>query len=308
VELFTRSGHNPLLTAADWPYPVNTVLNPAAAQVGDDTVLLCRVEDRRGISHLTVARSADGQTGWRVDPQPLIGPEPEGSRWGVEDPRLTRVDGIDGWLVTYTAYGPQGPSVALARTSDFRSVQQFGVIMPPADKNGALLPQRIDNQYVLLHRPTSPGSGRADIWLSRSADLRAWTTPQRVLAARPGAWWDNVRIGVGPPPLWTPQGWLMLYHGIKHMAGGLVYRMGAALLDLRQPERVLRRGDDWLLGPAAPYERVGDAPNVVFPTGLLYDEGQDRLRLYYGAADTCVALATASYPQLLSYLLACPAP
>ena len=308
MELFTRSRHNPLLTAADWPYPVNTVLNPAAAQVGDDTVLLCRVEDRRGISHLTVARSADGQTGWRVDPRPLIGPDTDGSRWGVEDPRLTRVDDLDGWLVTYTAYGPQGPSVALARTDDFRSVEQFGVIMPPADKNGALLPQRIDGQYVLLHRPMPPGSGRAEIWLSRSPDLRAWNTPQRVLAARPGAWWDNVRIGVGPPPLWTPQGWLMLYHGIKRMAGGSVYRMGAALLDLRTPERVLRRGDEWLLGPATPYERVGDAPNVVFPTGLLYDEGQDRLRVYYGAADTCVALATASYPQLLSYLLACPAP
>lgn len=309
-ELFTRSRHNPLLTAADWPYQVNAVLNPAAAVVDGETVLVCRVEDRRGISHLAVARSGDGETGWQVDKQPLVtaGEHGDSSRWGVEDPRATWVPELAAWLLTYTAYGPEGPCVALATTDDFRGVAQLGVVLPPEDKNAVLLPHRIGGEYALFHRPMSSVPGRADVWLSRSADLRSWTGPRLVLAARPGAWWDNVRIGMGPPPLWTPYGWLAVYHGIKQMAGGLVYRAGAVLLDLEAPERVLRRTDDWLLGPAAPYERTGDAPNVVFPTGLLHDPAHDRLRLYYGAADTCVALATAPYGQLLEYVLACPAP
>jgi predicted GH43/DUF377 family glycosyl hydrolase len=146
------------------------------------------------------------------------------------------------------------------------------------------------------------------VWLSRSLDLRSWTTPQLVLGARPGPWWDNVRIGMGPPPLWTPEGWLGIYHGIKEQAQSLVYRAGVVLLDLEHPARVLHRGEDWVLAPVAPYERTGDAPNVVFPTGLVHDPDRDLLRLYYGAADTCVALATASYSELLEYVLSCPTP
>lgn len=307
--LFARSPANPVLTADDWPYPVNSVFNPGAAVVAGQTVLLCRVEDRRGISHLSVARSADGATGWQVDKQPLVSPEDhgDGSRWGVEDPRVTRLDELDSWLVTYTVYGPAGPGVALATTRDFRTVERMGVVLPPADKNAALLPRLVDGQFVMFHRPMSRPDRRADVWLSRSADLRSWSPPQLVLAARPGGWWDNVRIGMGPPPLWTPHGWLALYHGIKEVAAGLVYRVGVVLLDLAQPERVLRRGTDWVFAPNARYERVGDAPNVVFPTGLLHDPERDQLRLYYGAADSCVALATASYSGLLEYALSCPA-
>lgn len=304
--LFTRSRHNPLLSIEDWPYPAGSVFNPAATTVDGDTVLLCRVEDRRGISHLTVARSRDGRTGWRVEPVPLLGPDAHHARWGVEDPRVTRLS--DHWVVSYTAYGPDGPAVALAATADFRTVEPLGVVRPPPDKNAALLPQLVDGQYVLLHRPMSTETGRSDVWLSRSVDLRAWSPPQLVFAARPGGWWDSVRIGIGPPPLWTPHGWLALYHGIKQMAGGLVYRVGVVLLDAADPAQVRHRGDEWLLAPQAPYERTGEAPNVVFPTGWIHDVEQDQLRVYYGAADTCVALATCSYSALVDYALSCPEP
>jgi predicted GH43/DUF377 family glycosyl hydrolase len=300
-----------LLTAADWPYPVNAVFNPGAALVDGETVLLCRVEDRRGISHLTVARSSDGVTGWRVDPTPLIAPDQHGyaSQFGVEDPRITRVDELGGWLIAYTAYGPAGPCVALAVTADFRTVEYIGVTMPPEDKNAALLPYHIDGQFALFHRPTSPISGRADVWLSRSVDLRSWTTPEPVFGARQGPWWDSVRVGMGPPPLPTPHGWLGIYHGVKQMAtGGAVYRVGLVLLDTDHPVRVLRRADPWVFGPTAAYERVGDAPNVVFPTGLVHDPEHDLIRMYYGAADTSVGLATASYADVLAYALTCPAP
>jgi len=309
-ELFRRSAANPLLAAKEWPYPVNTVFNPGAALVDGETVLLCRVEDRRGISHLTVARSPDGLTGWRVDTEPLIVDDPEcrTSCWGVEDPRITRVDELGGWLISYTAYGPEGPCVALARTEDFRRVEKLGVVMPPEDKNASLLPRRIDGHFVLLHRPVSSTSHRADVWLSRSTDLRSWTTPEPVFGARPGPWWDAVRVGMGPPPIETEHGWLGVYHGVKQMVNGAIYRVGLVLLDLEQPSRVLRRTDSWVLGPAAPYEMAGDVPNVVFPTGLLHDPETDELRLYYGAADTCVAVAVADRSEVLDYLLSCPEP
>jgi len=310
-ELLVRSPDNPLLCAADWPYPVNAVFNPGAALVDGQTVLLCRVEDRRGLSHLTVARSTDGVTGWRIEPKPLITPDVYGeiSRFGVEDPRITRMDQLGAWLIVYTAYGPAGPCVALAVTEDFRSVEHIGVAMPPEDKNAALLSRPIDGRFVLFHRPTSPMSGRADVWLSRSVDLRSWTAPEPVLAARPGAWWDSVRVGLGPPPLETPHGWLAVYHGVKQMAtGAAVYRAGLVLLDRDDPVRVLRRTDDWLLAPETGYERVGDAPNVVFPTGIVHDPRDDLVRVYYGAADTFVGLATAPYPDLLEFVLACPVP
>lgn len=310
VVLFHRSAANPLLTAAHWPYPVTAVFNPGAAVVDGQTVLLCRVEDRRGLSHLSVARSADGETGWRIDPKPLIESDAPGtaSQWGVENPRVTWVEEMGRWLITYTACGPRGPCVALAATTDFAQVDHIGVALPPDDKNGALLSRHINGQFVLLHRPRSPMTGRADVWLSRSVDLRSWTTPQLVFAARDGTWWDSVRVGMGPPPLATPHGWLGIYHGVKHMPTSTVYRAGLVLLDLEDPTRVLRRSDDWIMSPEAPYERVGNGPNVVFPTGLIHDADRDRLRLYYGAGDSVVAMASASYSEVMDHLLSCPVP
>jgi len=213
----TRHPANPVLTATDWPYPVNSVFNPGAALVDGETVLLCRVEDRRGMSHLTVARSADGIGGWRIDTEPLIvgNPADDTERWGVEDPRITRVEELGGWLIAYTAVGSAGPCVALSVTQDFRTAERVGVVMPPEDKNAAMLSRHVGGEYVLFHRPVSRTSGRADVWLSRSHDLRSWTSPEPVLAARPGVWWDSARVGMGPPPLETPHGWLGFYHGVN---------------------------------------------------------------------------------------------
>jgi predicted GH43/DUF377 family glycosyl hydrolase len=307
-ELFVRHAANPLLTARHWPYRISSVYNPGAALVDGQTVLLCRAEDRRGISHLAVARSDDGIGEWRIDKEPLISGDLNDAtaRWGVEDPRITRIDEMGVWLIAYTTVGPAGPAVALSITQDFRTTERIGIVMPPEDKDAALLPRHVDGQFVLFHRPVSAQSGRADIWLSRSHDLRAWTSPEPVLAARPGVWWDSARVGIGPPPLETPHGWLVLYHGAKWIVDSLVYRMGLALLDRNNPAVVLRRSDEWLLAPEADYETAGSAPNVVFPTGLVHDPATDQLRLYYGAADRCVALATANLSDVLSYALTCP--
>lgn len=305
-ELFRRFAGNPILQACDWPCPVNVVFNPAAARVGDETVLIARVETLSGVSHLSVARSANGADGWSIDATPLLTPAPgvESEQWGFEDARVVRIDELDSWLITCTAYGPGGPAVYMATTNDFTSVVRRGIIMPPDDKNAAFLPFRIDGNWVLFHRPTAPfvTHQRGGIWLSRSPDMVNWSAPEVVLEPRRGSWWDALRIGIGPPPLWTERGWLLIYHGVKETISGGIYRVGLALLDLDDPAHVLQRSDRWIFGPEAAYERVGDVPNVVFPCGLVHDEASGELRLYYGAADTSIGLATASLEEVLAAL------
>lgn len=305
--LFRRFAGNPILAPNRWPYPINAVMNAGAAMLGDETVLLCRVEDRRGISHLTVARSRDGLSNWIVDDGPLMAPDPDRPEesWGVEDPRLTRVDELDAWVITYTAFGPGGPAISLATTRDFRSVERLGVVRAPEDKNGALLARRVGGEFILFHRPVTVIGARADVWLSRSADLHSWSSPVPVLGARPGGWWDSARIGMGPPPIETPAGWLVIYHGVRQTVAGALYRAGLALLDLDDPAKVVRRCSDWVLGPSEAYELTGDVPGVVFPCGVVHDPTTDELRLYYGAADTCVAMASASLSDVLGYVQEC---
>ncbi len=277
-EMFTRSPANPLLTADQWPYPAAAVFNPAAVVVDGETVLLCRVQDHRGISHLTVARSPDGTSRWRIDPRPLIAADtPDRAHCvGAQDPRITRVDELGVWLIAYTVYGPEGASVALAVTEDFRAVEHVGTAMSPEDGNAAVLPRRVGGQFILLHRPVSALTRRADVWLSRSVDLRSWSAPEAVLIARPPGWWDSARVGIGAPPLETEHGWLCVYHGVHRLDDGPLYRVGLALLDLDNPARVLRRGEGWVFGPAASYERTGNRANVVFPTGLVHDAASER--------------------------------
>jgi predicted GH43/DUF377 family glycosyl hydrolase len=309
-ELFERHSGNPILTAEDWPYPVNVVFNPAAARLDGETVLVARVEDLTGISHLSVARSSNGLDGWVVDAVPLLAPEADvaSEQWGFEDPRVVWIAELERWVITCTSYGPAGPAVYLATTVDFRTIERYGIVRQPEDKNAALLPYRIDGRWVMLHRPkTEYGGARGEILLSRSEDLLSWSAPEQVMQPRAGAWWDSGRIGIGPPPLRTEHGWLLVYHGVKQTVTGDLYRVGLALLDLDEPTRVLHRLPEWILGPLAAYERVGDVPNVVFPCGLVHDAVTGEVRLYYGAADSCICLATAQLSELLDAVLAAPA-
>jgi predicted GH43/DUF377 family glycosyl hydrolase len=306
---FTRATHNPILRAGDWPYPVNSVFNAGAVLVDRETLLLVRVEDKRGISHLTVARSSDGATNWRIDPEPTFCPHPAEhpeENWGVEDPRITWVPSLGEWYITYTAFSSVGPLVALARTRDFGSFERFGPILAPENKDAALFPRTFNDRWLLLHRPVAAGWGSAHIWLSASPDLKHWGGHRVVMEARGGPLWDSRKIGLNCPPLETREGWLILYHGVKRNPSGVIYRLGVALLDLEKPWIVRRRGDVPIFAPEAPYEILGDVERVVFPCGwtLVGDE----IRLYYGAADLCVALATVSLAELLSYVLSCPEP
>jgi len=303
-ELFRRYSHNPILSAADWPYPVNSVFNPGAVRLPDGTtLLLCRVEDRRGHSHLCAARSINGIDGWQIDPQPTLLPDPEHfpeELWGIEDPRITYLPELGKFAVVYTAYSHGGPGVSLALTEDFRCFERYGMIMPPEDKDAALLPHRIGNYWALIHRPIS--SLGAHMWISYSPDLRHWGGHKLMLEARRGAWWDANKIGLSSPPIQTEQGWLVIYHGVRQTAAGAIYRLGLALFDLHNPERCLKRSDNWIFGPEEPYERRGDVDNVVFPCGYTLGLDGDTIYLYYGAADTSVALAIGSVRALLDWL------
>ena len=308
--LFDRNALNPILTVDHLPYAANSVFNPGAAQVDGETLLLVRVEDLRGISRLHVVRSRDGVSDWRFDPTPLLAPDPERHPeeiWGCEDPRLTWLPELGAWAICYTAYSERGPLVSFATTTDFRTVTRLGPVMPPEDKDAALLPRRFADRWVMIHRPT-PLRGGAHMWISYSPDLRHWGDHHLLLEARDGAWWDAGKIGLGPPPLETADGWLVLYHGVHVTAGGPIYRLGFALLDLAEPWVVLRRSDEWAFGPHEPYELDGDVAHVVFPCGWIIDEARDELRLYYGAADTRIGLATARLGEVLDYVGSCPRP
>lgn len=302
--LLHRNPGNPILTAKHWPYPAHTVFNAGATLLADGTtLLLCRVEDRRGHSHLCAARSANGVDGWIIDEEPTLRPDPARfpeELWGIEDPRITFVPELGRYAIAYTAYGRDGPGVALALTEDFRRFERFGLVMQPDDKDAALLPRRIGNAFALVHRPIHDLG--AHVWISYSPDLRNWGGHKLMLAARKGAWWDANKVGLSPPLIETPAGWLMLYHGVRQTAGGCLYRLGLALFALDEPEHCLARGDSWVFGPEAPYERVGDVGNVTFPCGTTVGADGDTIRVYYGAADTSIALATGSIRALLRWL------
>jgi predicted GH43/DUF377 family glycosyl hydrolase len=283
---------------------VNSVFNAGATLLADGTtLLLCRVEDRRGLSHLCAARSGNGVDGWEIDREPTLVPDPEKfpeELWGIEDPRITFLPALRKYAVVYTAYTRDGPGVALALTADFHAFERFGVIMSPEDKDAALLPRQIDGRWALVHRPVS--APRAHMWMSYSPDLKHWGGHTMIMEARKGSWWDANKIGLSSPPIETPDGWLVIYHGVKQSCAGCMYRLGLALFDLNKPDVLLKRSREWVFAPETPYEQRGDVANVVFPCGHTIGQDGDAVNIYYGAADTSIGLATTSISAMLAWL------
>jgi beta-1,4-mannooligosaccharide/beta-1,4-mannosyl-N-acetylglucosamine phosphorylase len=303
--LFKKFEGNPVITPEDWPYPANAVFNPAAAKLNAETLLLVRVEDMRGFSHLTVARSTNGFTDWHIDPQPTLEADQSSreERWGLEDPRIVWLEEQKQFAVTYVSFSEGGPVVSLAITKNFRTFARLGALLPPEDKDACLFPCRFNGRFALIHRPIV--RGEAHIWLSFSPDLKHWGDHQLLIRTR-AAYWDCHRVGLACQPIETPLGWLIFYHGVRSTTAGQIYRVGLALLDLNAPWKVLRRSDEWVLGPEAYYERVGDVSGVVFPSGAVVHKETNQLNLYYGAADCTIAIATANLSDCLDYIMSCP--
>jgi len=302
--LFRRYEGNPILTTHDWPYAVNAVFNAGAINVDNETLLLVRCEDMRGFSHLTVARSADGLTNWKIDSAPTMEADHDSreERWGLEDPRLIWLEEQKQFAITYVSFSEGGPVVSLAITKNFKTFARLGALLPPEDKDACLLPRRFKGRFALIHRPIV--RGEAHMWISFSPDLKHWGD-HRVLIMTRSAYWDCHRVGLGCQPIETEAGWLIFYHGVRITAAGAIYRVGLALLDLHEPWKVLKRSDEWVLGPQTFYERVGDVGDVVFPTGVVVTPANE-LRLYYGAADCTVAVAMANLSDVLDFVSTCP--
>ena len=299
-----RSSGNPIITRDQIPR-ANSIFNSAVVPFDGAFAGVFRVDDTRRTMNLRTGRSADGIR-WDIAPEPIVF-EPEDARTReiqqpfehAYDPRVTWLE--DRFYVTW-CNGYHGPTIGLGYTRDFETFVQRENAFLPFNRNGVLFPRRIGGRYAMLSRPSDGGhTPFGDIFYSESPDLVHWGRHRHVLAPVPLTW-QATKVGAGPTPLETEQGWLLLYHGVLTSCNGFVYSVGAALLDLDEPWRVEARTADYLLAPQTSYERVGDVPNVVFPAAALVDRAADRLTLYYCAADTVVCLAHGYLPEILAVL------
>jgi predicted GH43/DUF377 family glycosyl hydrolase len=292
-----RWKRNPIITLYDMPYRCNTVFNGSPIRLDGQYLMLLRVEGQQGYSFFALARSTDGLH-FEVDKEPWVLPAESGpfqiwEEHGIEDPRITWID--DTYYIMYTAVGRYGYRIALARTDDFEKFERIALISEPGNKDGVLFPEKIDGLYCRLDRPI--GNGVGSIWVSYSKDLLNWGRGDMCFTPR-ARYWDSYRIGASAPPIRTDRGWLEIYHGVKMTSAGPIYRIGTAMLDLRDPTRVIGRCLAPVLSPREEYERVGDVGNVVFACGAIV-ETDGEVKVYYGGADTAICVATCSLEELI---------
>jgi len=245
------------------------------------------------ISHLRLARSRDGIR-FRIADTPALGPANEYETFGIEDPRITSIDGM--FYIDYVGVSPLGVTTCLASTRDFQTFERHGVIFHPDNKDVVIFPARVAGRYYALHRPHSSLFVRNDVWLAESPDLLGWGDHRHLLGTRDGRW-DELRIGAGAVPVRIDEGWLEVYHGADRNNR---YCLGAVLLDAEHPWKVLARSDRPLFEPQTDYERAGFFGNAVFTCGLLLED--KRLKLYYGAADTSLCYAEIPLPDVYKNL------
>jgi beta-1,4-mannooligosaccharide/beta-1,4-mannosyl-N-acetylglucosamine phosphorylase len=297
-----RSSRNPIVTRADHPC-ANSIFNSAVVRFGDGFAGVFRVDDTRRTMNIHAGRSADG-IDWEIEPDPIVFtpedarvPEIQDRFVHAYDPRLTELEGR--YYLTWCS-GYHGPTIAVGSTQDFQTFHQLENALLPFNRNGVLFPRRIGGRYAMLSRPSDGGhTPFGDVFYSESPDLVHWGRHRHVLAPVPWTW-QATKVGAGPPPIETGEGWLVLYHGVLTSCNGFVYSLGAALLDLEEPWQVVARGSRYLLAPDEPYERVGDVPNVIFPCAALVED--DRLTVYYGGADTVVCLAHGHLSDVLEFV------
>jgi predicted GH43/DUF377 family glycosyl hydrolase len=245
------------------------------------------------ISHLRLARSKDG-VNFEIDDAPAIFPANDYETFGIEDPRISLIDGT--YYISYVAVSPFGVTTCLISTRDFIFFQRHGVIFCPENKDAVLFPEKVEGKFYALHRPVSPLFRKQDIWIAESPDLQCWGNHRHLMGPRPGHW-DEAKIGAGAVPFKTDRGWLEIYHGVDRSNR---YCLGAVLLDGAEPWKIIARANKPILEPQAGYECDGFFGNVVFSCGLLCED--DNVKIYYGAADTAICCAELSLKEIIAAL------
>ena len=300
--LIKRYQYNPILTKDDVPYPVATVHNAAVVKYEGKYIMVFRSHKLNGRSILGMAVSNDGYS-FKVNEKPFMIPSTEGifkeyEAYGVEDPRITFVDGE--YLITYSAYSKHGVRIGLAKTKDFKSVERFSLITESDYRNVVIFPEKFGGLYARLDSPHSEISPWS-IWISYSPDLKYWGESKLIM--KPLQYhWDEMKIGPGAPPIKTSRGWLSLYHGVFPTMDGSVYRLGVALHDLEDPSKIIAVGDEWILQPEEVYEITGYVHNVVFTCGAVPEE-DGSIKIYWGGADKVMCMGTTNLEDLVDHCL-----
>ncbi len=297
-----RSRKNPIIGRHAIPTS-NSVYNSAVVPFEGNFAGVFRIDDKRRFPDLYTGRSDDG-VNWKIEHDPIefgfedkeLAKLPRGWRY---DPRCTFID--DRFYITWCNSFSDLPTIGIAYTYDFKKYTQIENAFLPFNRNGVLFPRKVNGKYVMLSRPSDRGhTPFGDIYYSESPDLCYWGK-HRLVMKPTKFWWENTKIGSGPSPIETDEGWLLIYHGVLNSCNGLVYQAGVAVLDLEKPWVVRYRSQSYILAPEETYECVGNVGNVVFPCATLEDKKTGRLAIYYGAADTVVGLAYAYIDELIDY-------
>ncbi len=261
-----------------------------------------RYEGRDGKSNLRVGYSSDA-INFTFEEEKINFIDENGETYNPNyayDPRVVEIEGVY-YVMWCTDFN--GAAIGLAKTTDFKTFTRLENPFIPFNRNAVLFPRKINGEYVMLSRPSDSGhTPFGEIYLSRSKDLTYWGRHRHVMSSGGSGWWQGLKIGGGPAPIETDEGWLTFYHGVSRTCNGYVYSMGVAMLDLDEPSKVLYRSKDFVLTPDAPYEETGFVPNVVFPCATLHDSKTGRIAVYYGAADSCVALAFTTVDEIVQYM------
>lgn len=298
-----RYSANPII-GRDGNKRSNSVFNSAVVPFEDGYAGVFRCDSRSISMDLFAGRSADGYS-WTIEDDPISfegADEQIAQKEYRYDARITKVE--DKYYVTW-CNGYHGPTIGVAWTTDFKTFHQLENAFLPFNRNGVLFPRKIGGRYMMMSRPSDNGhTPFGDIYVSQSPDLEFWGRHRYMMGTVKGndSAWQSTKVGPGPAPIETDEGWLMIYHGVLTTCNGFVYRMGAALLDLDEPWKVLYRSKDYIMAPWTQYECVGDVPNVVFPCAALTDADSGRIAIYYGCADTVTGLAFTTVDELIGYM------
>jgi beta-1,4-mannooligosaccharide/beta-1,4-mannosyl-N-acetylglucosamine phosphorylase len=301
IDVVWRYSGNPVIPRDLIPSS-NSIFNSAVVAYMGEFRGIFRCDDKRRRMQIHTGRSKDA-INWEIDNthiefKPAPGSEPQPWIYGY-DPRVCWIE--DRYWVTWCNGFAGWPTIGVAYTHDFVSLFQIENAFLPFNRNGVLFPRKINGKYVMLSRPSDQGhTPFGDIYISESPDMVHWGKHRLVMKTAGG--WQSTKIGAGPIPIETTEGWLMIYHGVLTSCNGFVYSMGAALLDIEKPWKVLFRTEPYLLHPKEIYEQVGDVPNVAFPCAALTDAETGRIAIYYGGADTVTCLAFCQVDELIDFI------